>query len=399
MRADIADSGSVDLCERSSPRTLDVPRVAARAAIAPWERKRLELDLVEPSRAASGHHLATWPDDHRAIPFEFVACALFAAIQEKHSTYCDGVEIANANGVRIRFKGKRLTQVHADVWEGIMHLARGCPAGTKVRFRARAFLRLVGRHTGKSQREQLHGWITDLVATNLEVIDGANRRRYFGSMLPEGARDDSPGAEGLYVVEINRHLCGLFRTGRATINWEQRRNLRGKCLALWLQHYFARFRKPVDVAELHRLSGSCAPLKSFRRNLVVALEELASVGGFVASLERTSDKVMPKASACALCATLGVDGARRSLMSSGDQFSSARDILATLPGARCRDVQGRLLRLVGGDVSHGTTTRRCILRVCEEVDRGEAERRYQERRRVTARGSKLRDIRRCDERG
>jgi hypothetical protein len=225
------------------------------------------------------YQFAFWPDDKRAMPTDFIACALFASIQEKDATYFDGVEIANANGFRITFKGKRLTQVHADVWQGIMHLARRAPQGTKLRFRARAFLRLIGRHTGKSQRDQLHRWITDLVATNVEITDTGKKRRYFGSMLPEGARDESHPTDAAYVVEINRHLCKLFQAGFATVNWEQRQKLGGKWLALWLHHYFSRFTKPVTVTELHRLSGSSArSLRHFREKLKGALAELHHVG-------------------------------------------------------------------------------------------------------------------------
>jgi hypothetical protein len=225
------------------------------------------------------YQLAFWPDDKRAMPSDFIACALFASIQEKDATYFDGVEIANANGFRITFKGKRLTQVHADVWQGIMHLARRAPQGTKLRFRARAFLRLIGRHTGKSQRDQLHRWITDLVATNVEITDTTKKRRYFGSMLPEGARDEANPQDAAYVVEINRHLCKLFQAGFATVDWEQRQKLGGKWLALWLNHYFSRFSKPVTVSELHRLSGSGArSLRHFREKLRDALAELHKVG-------------------------------------------------------------------------------------------------------------------------
>jgi TrfA protein len=225
------------------------------------------------------YQLAFWPDDKRAMPIDFIACALFASIQEKDATYFDGVEIANANGFRITFKGKRLTQVHADVWQGIMHLARRAPQGTKIRFRSRTFLRLIGRHTGKSQRDQLHRWITDLVATNVEITDTTKKRRYFGSMLPEGGRDESHPTDAAYVVEINRHLCRLFQAGFSTVNWEQRQKLGGKWLALWLHHYFSRFTKPVAVAELHRLSGSSArSLRHFREKLRGALVELCKVG-------------------------------------------------------------------------------------------------------------------------
>ncbi|HEX7480623.1 MAG TPA: plasmid replication initiator TrfA [Polyangiales bacterium] len=259
-----------------------------------WQRS-LEEQLAK-EEAAKVYQLAFWPDDKRAMPTEFIACALFAAIQEKDATYCNGVEIANANGFCIKYKGKRLTQVHGDVWQGIMHLARRTPEGTKLQFRSRAFLRLIGRHTGKSQRDQLHSWITDLVATNVEVFDTANQRLYFGSMLPEGARADVSGDDSAYVVQINRNLCKLFESGFATVDWEQRRRLSGKWLALWLQHYFSKFRKPVTVSELHRLSGSGAELKEFRRKLKAALAEVATTGGYAAYIEPGTDTVRAMAS-------------------------------------------------------------------------------------------------------
>ena len=270
----------------------------------PWTKKRQELALGAAGDGSSSQ-FASWPDGERAVPLDFIACAVFAAIQERDATYCDGAEIANAGGVSITFKGKRLTQVHADVWEGIMHLARGCREGTRLRFRSRQFLRLIGRHAGKSQRDQLHGWITDLVATNIEVRDREQRRRYFGSLLPEGARDESAGSDGAYVVEINRHLCQLFYAGHVKVNWEERQRLRGKWLALWLQHYFARFRRPVDVVVLHRLSGSGAPLKHFRRNLAIALWELEAAGGHAACIDRSSDRVIARNVARALATTGG----------------------------------------------------------------------------------------------
>jgi hypothetical protein len=187
---------------------------------------------VEAESTAEVIQLGWWQDDQRAVPAEFIACALFAAISGTHSEYLDGVEIANANGQRITYKGKRLTQVHADVWQGIMHLARQLPHGSKVRFRAREFLRLIGRHTGKSQRKQLEGWLSDLQATSVTVIDSSKEepQRFFGSLLPEGAGEDEKD-DSVYVIQIPERLAALFETGFALIDWEQRQKLRGKWLA------------------------------------------------------------------------------------------------------------------------------------------------------------------------
>jgi TrfA protein len=267
----------------SSVVSVSEPSAQPRPGTPEWadESNRLYAERVEREEKAKVYYIGQWQDDQRAIPTNFIACALFAGIQGKDATYLDGVEIANANGLRITFKGKRLTQTHADVWEGIMHLARQTPEGSTVRFRARQLLRLIGRHTGKSQRDQLHEWITDLVATNVEITDttNTNKKHYFGSLVPRGVADDGVEEDNsLYAIEINRDLAKLFASGFATVNWDQRRRLQRKPLALWLQHYFSKFTKPVSVTELHRLAGSNAELKEFRRKLRIALGELQKEG-------------------------------------------------------------------------------------------------------------------------
>ncbi len=234
----------------------------------------VEPSVPEAEAAAKGAQLTFWADDKRAMPTQFVASALFPVVQPKDAGYLDGVVLASGQALTINYKGKRLTQVHADVWQGIMHLARRAPEETPIRFQARAFLRMIGRGTGKSQRDQLHEWITDLQATSLEVLDTGSKRVYLGSLLPEGGRDQATPQDRAYVVKINRGLCTLFEAGFATINWDQRMRLRGKHNAQWLQHYFSWSKKPVPIAELHRLSGSAASLTQYKRNLRDALADL-----------------------------------------------------------------------------------------------------------------------------
>lgn len=242
--------------------------------------------------------LTFWADDKRAMPTQFIASALFSVVQPKDAGYLDGVLLASGQGLTINYKGKRLTQVHADVWQGIMHLSRRAPEETLIRFRARTFLRMIGRDTGKSQRDQLHEWITDLQATSVEVLDEGSQRLYFGSLLPEGGRDQSTPPDRAYIVKINRGLCKLFEAGFATINWDQRLRLRGKHNAQWLQHYFSWSKKPVPVAELHRLSGSAASLTQYKRNLRDALADLEAEGGHAAFIDKY-DIVRPKPAAVA----------------------------------------------------------------------------------------------------
>lgn len=279
---------------------LDAERVGKPHPFPDRETRRRASDVFPAAReaeaATKGAQLTFWEDHKRAMPTQFVASALFSVVQPKDAGYLDGVVLASGQALTINYKGKRLTQIHADVWQGIMHLARRAPEETPIRFQARAFLRMIGRGTGKSQRDQLHEWIRDLQATSLEVLDTGSKRVYFGSLLPEGGRDQATPQDRAYVVTINRGLCTLFEAGFATINWEQRMRLRGKHNAQWLQHYFSWSKKPVPIGELHRLSGSAATLTQYKRNLRDALADLEAQGGHAAFIDE-HDIVRPKPAA------------------------------------------------------------------------------------------------------
>ena len=99
------------------------------------------------------YQLAFWPDDKRAMPGDFIACALFSALQEKDAEYLERVQLASINGLSVTYTGHRLTQVHADVWDAIMHLARQFPEGSRVEFRARQLhLQQCGHHHHRGNR-------------------------------------------------------------------------------------------------------------------------------------------------------------------------------------------------------------------------------------------------------
>lgn len=250
-----------------------------------------EIAAIEAARESSKvYQLAFWPDDKRAMPGDFIACALFSALQEKDAEYLERVQLASINGLSVTYTGHRLTQVHADVWEAIMHLGRQRSEGSRVEFRARQLLSLMGRHTGKSQREQLKTWLAHLSATCVEITDTKEKRRYWGSLLPRGA-DKVEGDDTLYAVEINRDLARMFQSGIALVDWTERQQLRGKWLALWLQRHFARFQKPMAVSDLYRLSDSrTKQLRDFRRQLRLALDELKGVGVIAAwSIDAETD--------------------------------------------------------------------------------------------------------------
>lgn len=235
--------------------------------------------------------LAFWPDDERAMPGDFIACALFTA--SKMTNYVTRCKLASVRGLTVVFTGKRLTQVHADVWMGIMHLARAKSSGDFVRFRDRELLELIGRYTHQHQREQLKDWIAQLAATDVLIQDEEQKNRFGGSLLPWRREQDGEHFD-VYRIQISRQLAEVLAGKRHhEINWPLRKALQRKPLALWLQTFFARFaRSTPRVAQLHQLSGSTASLKKFRENLATALDELHAAGGRSAVIDRATDTVI-----------------------------------------------------------------------------------------------------------
>lgn len=239
--------------------------------------ERIQQGLAK-REAAEVYQLPIWPDPMRGIPNELIRSALFAAIQAQGRDYLDNAEIACQDGFKIMYTGQRLDQSHLDVFEGVMHIARGVHEGNRICFSAHRLLRLIGRNTGKSDHGWLHRTLKQLTATAVEIKDVRSRRLFWGSLLPRGAaKEDS----NQYVVEVNRELAKLFERGFTQIDSKQRRLLRRKPLALWLHLYYSSHAKPhpVSVTWLCHKSGSKAvSLRSFRQKLKAALDQIASVG-------------------------------------------------------------------------------------------------------------------------
>ena len=232
------------------------------------------LDRHQKYEASKQYQLPLWPDPERGVPNEFSRSALFAAIQATDKRYLDNEEVASQGGFTITYTGRRLNQIHLDVFEGVMHLARGVTEGNRIEFTAHQLLTLIGRDAGSSQYKWLTRTFQHITATSVAVYkDGV--RLFWGSLLPKGAFDGKK-----YIVEINRELIALFYRGFTRIDWEQRRTLRRKPLAQWLQLYYSSHAEPFPVSLdfLRDKSGSSTKsLRKFKQMVKTALGELKEV--------------------------------------------------------------------------------------------------------------------------
>ena len=234
----------------------------------------------EPRGPAKVIQLPLWPEPKRGAPNAVLRGALFAAIH-KDRRYMDRELLAAQGGITVWFTGKQLDQSDLDVWEQVLHLARTQALGTECYFTAHGFLKALGRSTGKMNHEWLQTALERLTGAVVRISDG--RRTYFGTLIEGGARDEDTGR---YVVDINPKLAKFYGRSQWTqIDWEQRQQLRGKPLALWLHGFYASHAAPypLRVEYLHKLSGSQTKrLRRFKENLTQALRDLEAIGAIKA---------------------------------------------------------------------------------------------------------------------
>ena len=230
---------------------------------------------VSKSKTTKVLQLPFWSESARGVPNSALRGALFAAIQGKDRRYMKGELLAMQGGMEIRFTGMQLDQSDLNVWEQALHLARQHPLGTRCEFSAHGFLKALGRRTGKSDHEWLKDVFRRLAGAVTEITH--NRLTYGGSLL-EFYRDEDTQR---YRLEINPKIKVLYDAGWTACDWQQRQQLRGKPLALWLHGFYASHAAPhpMKVETLHRLSGSRnKQMAGFNRYLKAALTDLQAAG-------------------------------------------------------------------------------------------------------------------------
>ena len=263
----------------SSKRENDAhPAVARLTALAETAEQQ---DAQEQRGPAKVIQLPLWPEAKRGAPNAVLRGALFAAVQGKGRIALDRKLLAAQDGITIRYTGWQLTQSDLDVWEQTLHLARTQALGTKCYFTARGFLKALARQASGQNLEWLKSSMARLAGAVVEISDG--RQTYFGTLIERGVRDKETGR---YVVEINPDLAKFYgRTHWTQIDWEQRKLLRSKPLALWLHGFYASHAAPhaLTVEYLHKLSGSqTKQLRYFKKNLTHALRDLEAAGAIKA---------------------------------------------------------------------------------------------------------------------
>lgn len=234
--------------------------------------------------------LPLWPDEARAVPNALLRGALFAVGRER--TFLPVLtRIESIDGIEIRCKNDRLNQVDLDLWEALLHMQRLQPLGEKITFTARSILIGLGRGVSGRAHEDLHNGLARLVGTVMEIKLIKEKKVFVGSLVSSFLRDEESGR---YIVRFNQDMALLYGAGYTYLDLTQRQALTQNNLAKWLHGYYSSHARPYPylVKTLHRLCGSLASLKEFRRLLIAALSQLIEVGALTSwSIEPGTDMV------------------------------------------------------------------------------------------------------------
>lgn len=235
-----------------------------------WEKKQESINKATEKPL----QLCFWPEPKRGSPNSCLRSALFAAIQGKTRKAIKRQTIAAQGGYEIVFTGWQLDQADFDVLLQALHLAKQHPLGNICSFTGRSFLKATGRATGGNSLEWLKDSIHRLRGAVIEIkTPKADWNTY--NLLSAASGNDLADT---YSFQIDPIIIKLFAPDDWTaLEWEQRKKLQRKALALWLHGYYSSHAAPypVKVSTLCELSGSNS--RNFIGRLKKALTALSEV--------------------------------------------------------------------------------------------------------------------------
>lgn len=222
--------------------------------------------------------LPSCPNEKKPVPNAILRSSLFGVFEKGERAYEQRVLKAAVNGITVKFTGQQLDQSDLDVWLGCLQLLRKVPVGTQVYFSMKGFLKSLGKNTGKSDKEWLRDSLTRLSACLIEIGDGINF--YSGHLINDFYRNE---VEFEYTLTLNPKMLSFFSNESWTgLDFDKRRELKGKSIAKWLHGFYSTHAKPLPykVETLKTLCGSKAELKGFRQTLKRSLSDVSSVTGW-----------------------------------------------------------------------------------------------------------------------
>lgn len=217
--------------------------------------------------------------NHVACPNLVLRSALFGIRQRGRASGAVLREpIASAGDTEILFSGFRLGQKDLTVWLHCLDLARDCLEQTITTsvYALNHRMRLVDSSSNKTALLDCLGRLglaTVAVRSTTDELMIENRLLTYHSYQAEGVQ--------MLRIKVDPAWAQLFGVARWTrLAVDQRVKLQGKELAQWLSSVLLSHngKVPLKVEALHRLSGSAASLREFRRMLTQAVADCVAAG-------------------------------------------------------------------------------------------------------------------------
>jgi len=220
--------------------------------------------------------LDLWGDDQRGSPNALLRSALFRAIQSSRpASEWVKIPIFSQDGFLIVYSGPELTQYYFSIWLQAAETIKALPLGGLHAFAPHAFLRGMGvTAEGGHNYDHLAESLTRLTKAHIHLKRG--KSEFAGTLLSVFKRDQQTGS---FAIRFSPEMLDLFTiTGYTRLDWEERKRLNGKAIALSLHSYYSSHDSPypVTVEFLYDLCGSrIKAMRSFRQKLKQAFLDLA----------------------------------------------------------------------------------------------------------------------------
>jgi len=273
--------------------------IAARLERTATQRKPVAFEQPRPITRVQ---IPLWNDAHRPVLHDLVRSALFTCGQKEARADFKAKPIYALEHIKITYTGEELRQRDYDVYLQILHLSRGITVDNRqewVEFDARALIKMLKWTQNSRSLTELRETVRRLTACALEVTRARTKTNmpvvYGGPLLLKyaGAQEGGFNEVTFWKVQINTDVAAQLKPGDySRIDWQIRSRL--SPLEKWLHAFYSTNRAPypMKVETIHKLCGSrMAELKSFRRAVKAALENLHEVGFLSSWVIDASDKI------------------------------------------------------------------------------------------------------------
>ena len=220
----------------------------------------------------------------RAMPNQVAGSSLFAPIARGRRKFLQETALITRGNAVMSYTGEQLDEGDADLSLQLIYEARPFPLGQPVLINRAAFLRAMGRSTGKHDYEWLHRRMKAMTAATLFIEakkpDGSIKYRIGHTQAFHIVQSFNYDEDAqTYTFTLDPCWMTLFGNREfALIDWDKRLRIgRGQDVAKALQRLLDTSADPVQRYALDWLKAKmqyASPMRKFRETLKAALREL-----------------------------------------------------------------------------------------------------------------------------